>query len=50
MTNDVENQHGSGTMGSKPSQGVFLGFLGLGLIAFSVLSAIFVLMAGSYGA
>lgn len=34
--------HGSGTMGSEPSQGNFIGWLGVGLLGFMALFMIFI--------
>lgn len=41
--------HGEGTMGSAPSQGIFIGGLGIGLLAFMLLFAIGVLVAANMG-
>jgi hypothetical protein len=38
MTHDSPDPHGDGTMGSKPSQGIFIGWLAVGLL---VLMAVF---------
>ena len=32
MTHDSSDPHGDGTMGSKPSQGIFIGWLAIGLM------------------
>jgi hypothetical protein len=45
MTHDSPDQHADGSMGSKPSQGVFIGWLAIGLL---VLMAVFA--AGVIGA
>ena len=47
MTHDSPDPHGDGTMGSKPSQGIFIGWLALGLLVFAVLVAAFGLLAGA---
>ena len=39
--------HGDGTMGSKPTQGIFIGYLALGLFIFAVLFAAFGILAGA---
>ena len=41
--------HGEGTMGSVPSQGIFIGGLAVGLLAFMLLFAITVLAAANMG-
>lgn len=41
--------HGEGTMGSVPSQGIFIGGLAIGLLAFMLLFAIAVLAAANIG-
>ena len=47
MTHDSHDPHGDGTMGSKPSQGIFIGWLAVGLL---VVMAIFTLAVISAGA
>lgn len=47
MTPDSPDPHGDGTMGSKPSQGIFIGWLAVGLL---VLMAIFTVVLISAGA
>jgi len=37
--------HGDGTMGSTPSQGIFIGGMAIGLLAFMGLFTLFVLIA-----
>ena len=41
--------HGEGTMGSVPSQGIFIGGLAVGLLAFMLLFAILLLAAANMG-
>lgn len=47
MTHDSHDPHGDGTMGSKPTQGIFIGWLAVGLL---VLMAIFTLVLFTAGA
>lgn len=47
MTHDSHDRHGDGTMGSKPTQGIFIGWLAVGLL---VLMAIFTLVLFTAGA
>jgi len=47
MTHDSHDPHGDGTMGSKPTQGIFIGWLAVGLL---ILMAIFTLTVISAGA
>jgi hypothetical protein len=47
MTHDSHDPHGDGTMGSEPTQGVFIGWLAVGLL---VVMAIFTLAVISAGA
>jgi hypothetical protein len=47
MTHDSHDPHGDGTMGSKPSQGIFIGWLGIGLIGVMALFVIVVIAAGA---
>lgn len=47
MTHDSHDPHGDGTMGSEPTQGIFIGWLAVGLL---VLMAIFTLAVISAGA
>lgn len=50
MTHDSTDPHGDGTMGSKPTQGVFIGWLAIGLLAFMAVFAIVLFSAGAmYG-
>ena len=41
--------HGEGTMGSVPSQGIFIGGLAVGLLAFMLLFALVLLAAATMG-
>jgi len=47
MTHDSHDPHGDGTMGSEPTQGIFIGWLAVGLL---VVMAIFTLTVISAGA
>jgi len=47
MTHDSTDPHGDGTMGSKPSQGVFIGWLAIGLLAVMALFTIVVIGSGA---
>lgn len=47
MTHDSPDPHGDGTMGSTPSQGIFIGWLAVGLL---VLMAVFTLVVIGSGA
>ena len=47
MTHDSHDPHGDGTMGSEPTQGIFIGWLAIGLL---VVMAIFTLTVISAGA
>ena len=47
MTHESPDPHGDGTMGSTPSQGIFIGGLALGLLAFMALFTLFVLLSAS---
>ena len=47
MTHDSHDTHGDGTMGSKPTQGIFIGWLAVGLL---VLMAVFTLVVIGSGA
>jgi hypothetical protein len=47
MTHDSPDPHGDGTMGSEPTQGIFIGWLAVGLL---VVMAIFTLVVISAGA
>lgn len=42
MTHDSPDPHGDGTMGSTPSQGIFIGWLALGLLILMVVFTVFV--------
>lgn len=39
--------HGEGTMGSVPSQGIFIGGLAIGLLAFMLLFAVLLFVAAA---
>ncbi|MDB5540100.1 MAG: hypothetical protein JWQ89_1827 [Devosia sp.] len=45
MTHDSPDPHGDGTMGSEPSQGIFIGWLAVGL--FVLMVAFTALVVGS---
>jgi hypothetical protein len=47
MTHDSHDPHGDGTMGSEPTQGIFIGWLAVGLL---VLMAVFTLVVIGSGA
>ena len=47
MTHDSTDPHGDGTMGSKPSQGIFIGWLAIGLLAVMAVFAITLFVAGA---
>ncbi|WP_176730310.1 hypothetical protein [Devosia insulae] len=47
MTHDSHDPHGDGTMGSAPTQGIFIGWLAVGLL---VVMAIFTLVVIGAGA
>ena len=47
MTHDSTDPHGDGTMGSTPSQGVFIGYLALGLLGLMVVVTAFVFIAAA---
>jgi hypothetical protein len=47
MTHDSPDPHGDGTMGSEPSQGIFIGWLAIGLL---VLMAVFTAVVIGAGA
>jgi hypothetical protein len=47
MTHDSHDPHGDGTMGSEPTQGIFIGWLAVGLL---VLMAVFTLAVVGAGA
>jgi len=49
MTHDSHDPHGDGTMGSKPSQGIFIGWLGIGLLVVMALFAALLFAAGLHG-
>jgi hypothetical protein len=44
---DNTDPHGDGTMGSKPTQGIFIGWLAFGLMIFALLWIGFGLLAGA---
>ncbi|WP_417309024.1 hypothetical protein [Devosia sp.] len=45
MTYDSPDPHGDGSMGSKPSQAIFVGWMGIGLMAFMAVFTLFILIA-----
>jgi hypothetical protein len=45
MTHDSTDPHGDSTMGSKPSQGIFIGWLAVALLG--VMAAFTILVVGS---
>jgi hypothetical protein len=47
MTHDSPDPHGDGTMGSKPSQGIFIGWLAVGLLVLMAAFTIAVISAGA---
>ena len=47
MTHDSHDPHGDGTMGSEPTQGIFIGWLAVGLL---VLMAVFTFLVLGSGA
>lgn len=49
MTHDSPDPHAEGTMGSQPSQGMFIGNLALGLMIFVGLFTLFVLISAAVG-
>ena len=50
MTHDSPDPHGDGTMGSVPSQGIFIGYMAIVLLGVALLLMVVVLMAaGSQG-
>ena len=49
MTHDSPDPHGDGSMGSQPSQGMFIGSLALGLMIFVGAFTLFVLIAAAFG-
>lgn len=50
MTHDSPDPHGEGTMGSRPSQAIFIGWLAVGLLVLMVLFTMLVIGAGAiYG-
>lgn len=50
MTHDSTDPHGDGTMGSQPSQGIFIGWLAIGLLTLMAVFTIAVIGAGAmYG-
>ena len=44
---DNTDPHGTGIMGEKPSQGIFIGYLALGLLVFALLVAVIGISAGA---
>jgi hypothetical protein len=50
MTHDSPDPHGDGTMGSKPTQGIFIGWLAVGLLVVMAIFTVTVISAGAnYG-
>ena len=49
MSHDTTEPHGEGTMGSRPSQGVFIGRLALCLLAVMAVFALVMFTAGLRG-
>jgi hypothetical protein len=47
MTHDSPDPHGDGTMGSKPSQGIFIGWLAVGLLVVMAIFTLAVIGAGA---
>jgi len=47
MAAGESDPHGEGTMGSTPSQGIFIGGLAIGLLAFMGIFIVFVLGAAA---
>lgn len=47
MAAGAHDPHGEGTMGSEPTQGIFVGWLAIGLLAFAVLFVALVLIAAA---
>ena len=47
MTHDSPDPHGDGTMGETPSQGNFIGGLGLGLLIFMALFTLTILISAA---
>ena len=47
MAAGEHDAHGDGTMGSAPSQGIFVGYLALGLLAFAVVVTAFIFIAAA---
>ena len=47
MAAGEHDPHGDGTMGSTPSQGIFIGNLALGLLALMVLVTAFIFISAS---
>jgi hypothetical protein len=47
MTHDTPDLQGEGTMGSRPSQGVFLGWLAIGLLGLMAAFTILVIASGA---
>jgi hypothetical protein len=47
MSQDSPDPHGDGTMGSKPSQGIFIGWLAVGLLVFMALFTLLVVGSGA---
>lgn len=50
MTHESHDTHGDGTTGSEPTQGVFIGWLAVGLLVVMAIFTLFVITAGArYG-
>ena len=47
MTHDSHDTHGDGTMGSEPTQGIFIGWLAVGLLVLMALFTILVVGSGA---
>jgi hypothetical protein len=49
MSDDNSDPHGSGSMGSRPSQAIFLGNFALGLLALMLVFALGLTVANAFG-
>ena len=47
MTHDSPDPHGDGTMGSEPSQAIFLGWIAIGLLVLMTAFTLFVVGAAA---
>lgn len=47
MTHESPDPHGDGNMGSRPTQGIFLGWLAVGLLALMAVFTLAVVGAGA---